>query len=187
MISLVRIDDRLLHGQIICSWVPYVEATALIVASDSVASNGLERDIMGACACEELKVAVLNVNEAAAEIRKSDDGDDRVIVVFGNLADAMRLYEQGIKFLALNIGNIHHAEGGRKLTPSVIIDEQDEKIMERFAALGVAIDIRDVPAKEPTPFPAQGAGEGKNCGCGGNDSSPQAHSQQVVKDGQRND
>lgn len=164
MISLVRVDDRLLHGQIICAWVPYVEANALIVASDEVASNGLVREIMGACACEELKVTVLKVDDAAAKIKKDGDGQDRVILVFGSLADAMRCYEHGVKFKALNIGNIHHVQHGRKITASVIVDEQDEDIMERFAALGVAIDVRDVPASASVRFRAEGADEGKNNG-----------------------
>jgi len=172
MISLVRVDDRLLHGQIICAWVPYVEANALIVASDEVASNGLVREIMGACACDELKVTVLKVDDAVLELRKNSGGDDRVILVFANLTDAMRFYEQGVKFKTLNIGNIHHAPGGRNISPSVIVDRQDEEIMERFVALGVVIDIRDVPAKEPILFPAPGAGEGKNCDCGKGGSIP---------------
>lgn len=164
MISLVRVDDRLLHGQIICAWVPHVEANALIVASDEVASNGLVREIMGACACEELKVTVLKVDDAVEKIKKDGDNHDRVILVFGSLADAMRFYEHGVKFMALNIGNIHHVEHGRKIAPSVIVDEQDEDIMERFVALGVAIDIRDVPASASVRFCAQSADEGRNCG-----------------------
>lgn len=166
MISLVRVDDRLLHGQIICAWVPYVEANALIVASDEVASNGLVREIMGACACEELKVAVLKVDDAVLEIEKNSHVQDRVILVFASLADAMRFYEHGVKFKALNIGNIHHARHGRQIAPSVIVDSEDEDIMERFAVLGVAIDVRDVPSSAPALFPARSADEGKNRGKG---------------------
>ena len=97
-------------------------------------------------------------------LKANPGGQDRIILVFGSLADAMRFYEHGVKFKALNIGNIHHMEHGRKITPSVIVDEQDEDIMERFVALGVAIDIRDVPASASARFWAQGADEGKNNG-----------------------
>ena len=41
MVILVRVDDRLLHGQIICSWVPYLKADSLIVCSDEAASDKL--------------------------------------------------------------------------------------------------------------------------------------------------
>lgn len=161
MLSLVRVDDRLLHGQIICAWVPHVEADSLIVASDEVAANGLVREIMGACACEELKVAVLRVDDAVKEIKKDGLGEGRVILVFGNIKDAMRFFEEGVRFPALNIGNIHHLEHGRKIAPSVIVDEQDEELIERFVALGVSIDIRDVPASAPVVFSSRRADEGR--------------------------
>jgi len=63
----------------------------------------------------------------------------------------MRLYEGGFRFSSLNIGNVHHGDGGRKISLSVILNGEDEKLMERFESLGVKIDVRDVPTAEPVP------------------------------------
>jgi len=155
MVTMVRVDDRLLHGQIICSWVPDIKAELLVVASDEAAGDELTREILCSCAHKDLKVLVLGVAETAVEVRSGAFKGMRAIIIVGDLADAMRLYRGGMRFSSLNIGNIHHERKGRKLTPSVIVDPDDEVIMSEFQSLGVEIDIRAVPASEPGSFPAR--------------------------------
>lgn len=152
MIILVRVDDRLLHGQIICSWVPHLKADALIVASDDAARDTLTNQIMQACACNELSVSVLKLDDAAESLREAaGNGCGRVILIVGEIKDAMRLHESGIRFTSLNLGNVHH-EGGRPVTASVILNAEDEECLNIFESLGIAIDIRDVPARAPVAY-----------------------------------
>lgn len=150
MLTLVRVDDRLLHGQIICAWVPFVKADSLVVASDEAAGDTLISEIIESCGCKGLNVNVRNVAEAVSCVKGADR--ERVILIVGNLADAMRVYEQGLKFTKLNLGNIHHEERGRKITPSVIVNREDEEILEKFKSLGVSVEIRDVPASSASPY-----------------------------------
>jgi PTS system mannose-specific IIB component len=152
MINLVRVDDRLLHGQIICTWVPHVNADSLIVASDEAAGDELVKEILSSCAHNGLKVEVITVAEAAREVLDGLFNEARAILIVGDLQDAMRLYDAGIRFTALNIGNLHHEKDGRMITPSVIMDPEDEDIMEKFESAGVEIDIRAVPASTPGTF-----------------------------------
>ncbi|MBI5970067.1 MAG: PTS sugar transporter subunit IIB [Deltaproteobacteria bacterium] len=152
MVILVRVDDRLLHGQIICSWVPFTKADSLVVASDEAAGDELTSEIMCACGCEGLTVRVEKLSEAATRIGLCMSCPDRVIMIVSDVRDAMRLYELGMRFASLNLGNIHHEKNGRTITPSVIVNGEDEKILDRFKLLGVEIDIRDVPTKEPVEY-----------------------------------
>lgn len=157
MLSLVRVDDRLLHGQIICAWVPFVNADELIVASDEAAGDALVSEIMGSCSCDGLGVSVTRVEDVSAELRRADNGH-RAILIFANLADAMRAYDNGLKFTSINIGNVHHEENGRRLTNSVVLNPEDDGIIERFVASGVAIDLRDVPTGRSTKYtPREGS------------------------------
>src|SRR3990172_1044933 len=125
MIVLVRVDDRLLHGQVLAAWVPFTKADVLVVVSDEAASDSA---LKGAFA------------------------KDRVMFIVNCLKDAMRLYEEGFKFASLNIGNIHHKTNGRVVTRSVILDDEDEFAIERFEGMGVNIDIRDIPTKPAVPY-----------------------------------
>lgn len=151
MVILIRVDDRLLHGQIICAWVPFTGADALIVASDEAASDSLVSDIISACGCKGLDVHVKSVADTLKYIGSNPDSE-KILLIVGELNDAMRLYEDGMKFTSINLGNIHHEDNGRKITPSIIINEEDERVLERFEELGVSIDIRDVPKGEAIAF-----------------------------------
>lgn len=159
MVILVRVDDRLLHGQIICAWVPFTKATSLIVASDEAASDSLVSEIIESCGCNgDLAVRVKSVPDTIM-FAKTHDDSERAILITGDLRDAMRVYEGGIRFSTLNLGNIHHEDDGRRITSSVIVNREDEALLERFEGLGVKIDIRDVPASAPATYlPAGKAG-----------------------------
>lgn len=148
MVIMVRVDDRLLHGQIICSWVPHIKADALVVASDEAARDSLVTDIISSCGHKGLSVCVKSIKDAVAHVNSGECGA-RAILILGDLKDAMAVYEEGFRFATLNLGNIHHEEDGREITPSVIINRDDEEIIKRLESLGVKMDIRDVPASDP--------------------------------------
>ncbi len=160
MISLVRVDDRLLHGQIVCAWAPHMGADYLVVASDEAAGDSLTRDIIASCSHKDLAVEVKKIDEVVGGCAANDDETHKGILVVGNLPDAMRVYESGVEFDTLNIGNVHHDDGGRSLTPSVILNTDDDEIIEKFIELGVSIDIRNVPSSSPLEYRARGADGG---------------------------
>ncbi|MBE9529157.1 MAG: PTS sugar transporter subunit IIB [Proteobacteria bacterium] len=154
MINFVRVDDRLLHGQIICAWVPFYNANLMVVASDDAASDTLLKGILMSCARNGLGVEVLDVGEATTELMGDLHNDDRVILVVGKLADALKLFEGGVTFKSLNLGNIHHSSDvcGRALSDSVTVDAEDESMLERLVSMGVDVEIRDVPTTEAVAY-----------------------------------
>lgn len=157
MAVLIRVDDRLVHGQITTTWVPYTKAEKILVASDEVARDRLKSDAIGCCAYSGLTIVIKSVEESVLAAKSEDFIDTNTILLVSGLADAMRLYEGGMEFDSLNVGNIHHASGEcRDITPSICIDDKDEEILERFGDLGVEIDLRDVPSSNPGPFKKRG-------------------------------
>ena len=81
----LRVDDRLLHGQIICSWVPYIRAEYLMVVSDEAASDCLVSEIISACGSCELGVLVKSVSEAVRYLKNEADPSTRFMLVVGEL------------------------------------------------------------------------------------------------------
>jgi phosphotransferase system HPr (HPr) family protein len=152
---LVRVDDKLLHGQVMGAWVPSLGASLLIVASDEVAGDSFRTSVMRACAEQDLDVVVSPVANVVSGISAGTLDGARAIIVVSSINDAWRLYEQGLSFPGLNIGNVHHKEGGRKMCLSVILDPEDEELIERFEKAGVSIDIRDLPTREPVEYVAR--------------------------------
>ncbi len=152
MIKLVRVDDRFLHGQTLYAWVPFVKADLVVIASDEVDRDAVRRVIMGASSDRDLRVMVKGVKDAAKEVCKKSLAESRVILVVSGPGDAMRLYNEGLRFTSLNIGNVHHTDDGRAVSRSVILNREDEEIIKEFERLGVEIDIRDVPTSSPAHY-----------------------------------
>ena len=153
MIALVRVDDRLLHGQVLAAWVPFTKADMLVVASDEAASDSvLKGAIESEADGEGLRVVVESVRDVAKDTAAGAFEKSRVMLIVNCLKDAMRLYEEGFKFASLNIGNVHHKTNGRVITRSVTLDDEDELVIERFEGMGVNIDIRDIPTKPAVPY-----------------------------------
>lgn len=155
MVSFVRVDDRLLHGQIICAWVPFMKADMLIVASDEAASDTLVSDIISSCGYKGLGVQVKSLKDAVDYLAGTAP-DEKVILILGDLADAMRVYDLGLRFSSINLGNIHHEANGRRMTPSVIVNDEDISILDRLCSLGIKVEIQDVPASAPREYSPAG-------------------------------
>lgn len=152
MAFFIRVDDRLIHGQTMCAWVPYVEATSLVVASDKVAADKVKSSIMTNCCFDEIPVCVKSVEELLTDENRECLSGDRVLLIVADLKDAMRLFEGGVKFDSVNIGNLHYTQESKRISRTVSFDIEDEKIINEFIDKGVAIDIREVPDSQPQPL-----------------------------------
>jgi PTS system mannose-specific IIB component len=160
MLLLVRVDDRLLHGQVLGAWVPSLGVELLIVASDEVRADAFRTAVMEACSDQGLRVEVASVDDVAGSLKNGKYKDVRAALVVGELQDALRLHDMGLVFESVNIGNIHHStDGARNITRSVTLDSKDDEILESFLSRGVRIDIRDIPSREPVSYKIRSAKE----------------------------
>ncbi|MFQ5428596.1 MAG: PTS sugar transporter subunit IIB [Thermodesulfobacteriota bacterium] len=145
MISFVRVDDRLLHGQVIHAWVPFTGADMLVVVTESSSRAFIEKELTAIAGESGCEVAALTLGEAAAFLKDAALDERRVMVIFSSIGEAFRSYEMGLDFTALNIGNVHHTVYKKKLSSSAMITEDEERELEKMSASGVAIDVRAVP------------------------------------------
>lgn len=144
-VDLVRIDNRLIHGQVIEAWVPHVHADRILVVDDTVSSDPLQRAILELATPRQIKLDICTVEEAVALYREDSFREFNTIVLFANPAEAYAAYSAGFGFTTLNVGNLHYAEGKERVTPSVCCDRSEMDILRRFAQSGVVVEIRAVP------------------------------------------
>lgn len=149
MIVFIRIDDRLIHGQVVEGWVNFLKATCLLVADDSVASNTLQRSIMELSVPQGLKVFIGRVEEMCGRMRTSVLDAERAILLFSNPADVLRALKAGMECRTLNIGGMHFVPGKRKLMDVLAVNETDLEALKEIAAQGIKIDIQAVPTQRP--------------------------------------
>jgi mannose/fructose/N-acetylgalactosamine-specific phosphotransferase system component IIB len=149
MIVLSRIDDRLIHGQVVEGWVNFLKATWIIVADDTVASNALQRSIMELSAPQGLKVTIGCIEDICKQLKNSSLDTERVIVLFSNPAAFLRALKTGIDSTMLNIGGMHFIPGKRKLLDVLAVNDADLIALREISSRGIQIYVQAVPTQRP--------------------------------------
>ncbi|MBU1000897.1 MAG: PTS sugar transporter subunit IIB [Proteobacteria bacterium] len=144
----VRVDNRLIHGQIIETWLPYTKSRTIIVANDDVCGDPLRQEIMSLAIPHHVDKAFVRVeatHEYMSRAYAVDEPD--VLVLFASCADARRAHESGLAFKSLNLGNMHYGPGKQQVCAHVALDGRDRTCLHYFADSGVVLDFRCVPSE----------------------------------------
>ena len=152
MIVLSRIDDRLIHGQVVEGWVNFLKATCIFVADDRVASNPFQRTIMELSVPQGLKAVIGRVEDICDLVRTAALNADRIILLFSNPADVLRAINSGLDCRVLNIGGMHYVPGKRKLMDVLAVDDADLAALKELAAKSIKIAVQTVPNQRPVPL-----------------------------------
>jgi PTS system mannose-specific IIB component len=148
-IALVRVDNRLVHGQILEAWVPFVEARCIMVVDDNSASDFFCETVIRMAVPSDIEVNICSVEDFAANYEYNRGSGKKTIVLFSNINDALRAYEQGFHFEKLNIGNIYHEDYKVCCAPSVFLCEPEiTDIFRLLREKGVAVELKRVPREK---------------------------------------
>ncbi len=149
MVILARIDDRLIHGQVVEGWVNFLKATCILVADDTVAANPLQRSIMEIAVPQGLKVVIGRVEDICRVLLSHSLDAERAIVLFSNPGDALRSLREGLGFARVNLGGMHYVPGKKKIMDVLAVDAADVNALQAIMDEGVAVEIQTVPTEKP--------------------------------------
>ena len=149
-LALVRIDARLIHGQIIEAWVPYLKLNCIVVADDAVASNAFQVNIMRMAVPREIELAVKGLKEAVDCIQSEEWQRKKVLVILSDCESAYRIHRYGLKFSSLNVGNIHYGPDRKQITPSICLNHEDITYLRKLEEEGVEVEFLTVPRQKST-------------------------------------
>ncbi len=142
----VRIDNRLIHGQVIEAWLPHAGAATIIVANAEVAGDSHQQEILSLAIPQNASRLFVHVERTQAALLQPALGRNQgALILFSNCADARRAFERGFSFQRLNVGNIHYRPGKKQISPSVALSDEDESCLRFFSQRGVELDFRCVP------------------------------------------
>jgi len=144
-ISLVRIDDRLIHGQVTTAWLRQYPAEVIFVIGDKVAANPFQKVVLQTTAPAGVTVEVMDTATAAAELIRRSQDSLNVALILTRPADIVHLVEQGIPIRSVNVGGMQPHAGSRQVAKSVSVDQADERAFRHLFEKGVELEIRMVP------------------------------------------
>ncbi|MGI8168523.1 PTS mannose/fructose/sorbose transporter subunit EIIAB [Enterococcus faecium] len=141
----VRIDERLIHGQVAGIWAPSLHTQRIIVINDEAAADPLQKSSLRMAAPTSMRLSVLPVESAAKNIRSGKYGKQRLFLVFKNPTDVLRYLKAGGKLTHVNVGNMSYKEGSKDITKSIKVLEEEIDVFESIAAMDINVTAQLVP------------------------------------------
>ena len=152
-IVLFRVDERLIHGQVVVGWGGPLHADRMVVVDDELAASPWEQELYCLGVPPEIEARFVAVTAARAELPAWKADPRRTIVLVRDVATARRLAEDGaLKGDEVNLGGIHHAEGRARILPYLHLRPDERAALDEIAATGAEVSARDLPASKKVPL-----------------------------------
>lgn len=145
MIKLLRVDHRLLHGQVAFSWTQYLGVDCILIANDGLMNDELRKTTIKLAKPQGVKVVMKNINDSIDAINSGVTDKYKLFVVVESIEDASRLIEGTDKFNELNLGGIKQREGTRNISKAINVTPEEELMLKDLINSGVTVEIRQIP------------------------------------------
>lgn len=146
----VRIDDRLIHGQVAAFWCNTLGAQRIMVANDRVAVDELQKSVLRMVAPPGVCTSLITKEKAAANIKMGKYDNERVLLILKGPQDALDLIELGVKIDAINVGNMAHKEGTIQIKRSINVTQEEIDAFKKLNSMGVVLTSIMVPDEPKT-------------------------------------
>ena len=129
VINLVRVDDRLIHGQVMQVWSKGHGTNAIFVVDDETASDEFMKDIYeSAQSTGAMKIKVFSSDEIIEEWNKNQFGDYKLMIVYKNVRDVAKSVAAGVELPFVDIGGLAMKNGTTRIIDSVGLNEKDAEL-----------------------------------------------------------
>lgn len=148
----VRMDNRLIHGQILVSWNSHYKIDHLIVTNDKVANDPLQITLLKAVTPIGAEVSVLTVEDCVKYCLSPEAEKENIFVIAKMPEDGWELVERGLSIPVLNLGNQAFVRNSKKLSNTVFLTEEGVKALKKIHEKGIKITCRMMPTDAENEF-----------------------------------
>ncbi|MGN1344739.1 MAG: PTS sugar transporter subunit IIB [Traorella sp.] len=145
MILKLRIDDRLLHGQVAYSWKAKLNYNAIVIVSDSAAKDELRRATIRMCCPDGVKLATRSVEDAIKLLKNDKLKSMKVFVVCPDPKTAYEVITQINEKPVINLGGMQKKEGTQLFSKAVYMSDEDKEYCDKLIEKGFNIEVQEVP------------------------------------------
>lgn len=152
MVVLLRVDHRLLHGQIAYSWVNYLRADCILIANDDILKDELRRTTVRMAKPSDTKLVIKGIDDSVEALKKGVTDKYRLLIVVESVEDAVRLVREYPEIKRVNLGNVKAREGTKQVGRTFNVTAQEEQDLKMLVEQGVSVEIQSVPEEKNVPF-----------------------------------
>jgi mannose/fructose/N-acetylgalactosamine-specific phosphotransferase system component IIB len=156
-IVLFRVDDRLVHGQVVVGWGRPLGVNRIVLVDDQVAASQWEQDLYRMAVTPDIEIEFVTGSDAAAHLRDWQSDVRRTLVLTGDLETMAGLHAADpVTVHRINLGGIHHRAGRRERLPYLYLTDDEMARLSALEAAGAAIAAQDLPTTPPVSLKALG-------------------------------
>ncbi|MCR9029467.1 PTS sugar transporter subunit IIB [Citrobacter amalonaticus] len=150
-VSLLRIDDRLIHGQVMTGWVKHINATKIIIIDDELVHDDFMISVLEMAVPNHMTLNIFNVAQAIDVLSnvKDDDEDDKIIILVKSPIPVLALLQGGVNFEELIVGGMGVNEKRSRLYRNLAASDVERTAFREIDQLGLPINIKVLPSDAP--------------------------------------
>ena len=153
MIKLLRVDHRLVHGQVVVSWFENVGANTILVANDAVAGDELRKSAIRLAKPENAKLVMKSVDDSIEAINSGVTDKYQMLIVVESVADAEKLIRgTQEKITSLNLGGTKPRDGTKNYSKTINLTELEADLLAGLQQDGVEVYIQQIPNESKQKF-----------------------------------
>lgn len=151
-IDLYRIDDRLIHGQVVVGWGQPLNLGFIVLVDDEVAGSEWEQELYRMGVPPEMDVFFATPDDAARQLEQWQSDQRPGILLTGDIETMRRLIQLAPSIKAVNLGGIHHRAGRTLKLRYVYLSPQEEEALRKLEENGIVVTAQDVPSARAVPL-----------------------------------
>lgn len=148
----VRIDDRLIHGQVALLWSTYTKATRIMIIDNDVVKDAVNKAALKMVCPQQCKLSILTTTKAAANLKAEQYTGERVFIIAKNPHALREVEEFGYHFAQINVGNMGGKQNTKTIKKSVACTPQDIEDFMYLAQQGVKLNAKMAPSDADVAF-----------------------------------
>lgn len=145
-VVLFRVDERLIHGQVVLGWGARLHPDHIVVVDDDLAGSPWEQELYSMGVPPEVESSFSSAEEAVARLPGWQGGTERVVILTRDIGTMNRLAASGLlRGEEVNIGGIHHGPGRSRVLRYVFLSDEERRVLLELSGRGARVVARDVP------------------------------------------
>lgn len=146
MIKLLRVDDRLLHGQVAFAWTKNLNVNLIVVANDKIAHDEFTKMTLGLAKPANVNLTIVEVEKAMQILNTEKAKRYTSLIIVNNMNDAKRLATNVEEIKSINLGGLREREGSVRYTNAVTLTAEDAEICKELIKAGYEVEARQMPS-----------------------------------------
>ncbi|MDQ8549990.1 PTS sugar transporter subunit IIB [Enterococcus faecium] len=148
MIKFIRIDHRLLHGQVVFSWSKFLQINRILVVNDEAANDEFKKMSLELSKPQGIKLNIFTVENTLTKISKIEALSENIMMIFGNTKDVRQFCESYSNVKEINYGGIIKKEGSKQFSNAIFLTENEIEDAKVLKSMGIKQFMQQVPTSK---------------------------------------